>query len=350
MVAAGSQHSLVVLEDGSVIGFGHNGWGRATSRWPRELGGRAVDVAAGCNHSIALLQCGRVAGWGHSKHGAADCPDFSSTGAVAVAAGACHSLALLSDGTVVGWGSEDHGCTAVPSFGGRRAVAIAAGAMHSLALLDDGTVTGWGSNTHGAVMPPPAVIDAVAIAAGCYSSLAVLRDGSVVRWGAFASTAAPGRPPGRCVSAALGHEHAVYLYDDGSVLCTGSNDKGQASPPPLRSKAVAVSAGDAHSLALLCDGSVVAWGDNENRQATVPSLGGLRAQALNPGVLAQQIRGAALFLMWQRRLQCAAYRLRVGGAGEPVRALPAEICRLVARWAYVRPARLPEKQSACAFM
>eukprot|EP01062_Namystynia_karyoxenos_P058155 TRINITY_DN4956_c1_g1_i1.p1 TRINITY_DN4956_c1_g1~~TRINITY_DN4956_c1_g1_i1.p1 ORF type:complete len:399 (+),score=96.16 TRINITY_DN4956_c1_g1_i1:132-1199(+) len=355
MVAAGAQHSLVVLEDGSVIGFGHNGWGRARSRWPPELGGRAVAVAGGSHHSLALLQSGRVVGWGQNVRGEADSQDFGHRGgALAIAAGVCHSLALLADGTVAGWGSNDHGCAEPPNFGGRRVLQIAAGAVHSLALLEDHTITGWGSNQHGAAAPPP-LNDVVAIAAGNFSSLAVRRSGEVVVWGALSddpSAEGAGSAPTQVAAAAVGHRHTVYLHADGSVTCSGDNSKGQAAPPRLNKRAIAVSAGDNHSLALLCDGRVVAWGDNEHGQTSVPDLSGLRACAVDIGVVINQWRGLALLLMWQCRLQRAAHRLRKGGAGEPLRALPPELWDQLCAWSvrHLSDSPMARHRGSCAVM
>lgn len=64
-----------------------------------------VQVAAGSNHCLALLNNGTVAAWGSSSKGQLNVP-AGLTDVVAVAAGDSFSLALKSDGTVHGWGTN----------------------------------------------------------------------------------------------------------------------------------------------------------------------------------------------------------------------------------------------------
>ena len=78
-------------------------------------------VAAGWQHSLAVLANGTVAGWGDNFHGQATPPDFGGERVAMVAAGGVHSLAVLANGTVVGWGHNADGQVAPPDFGGERA-------------------------------------------------------------------------------------------------------------------------------------------------------------------------------------------------------------------------------------
>ena len=67
-----------------------------------------------------------------------------------------------------------------------------------------------------------------------------------------------------------GGNHSCGLGADGSVVCWGSNEYGQATPPQTASF-TAVSAGGAHSCGLGADGSVVCWGYNVRGKAAPPS-------------------------------------------------------------------------------
>ena len=134
-----------------------------------------VAVAAGGEHALALLYDGSVRAWGDNAAGQCDVPVFP-TNTISIAAGMEFSLALLSNGSVVQWG---WGATNLNS----SATAIAVGDYHSLAILTNGTVTAWGTNDFGQCDIPASVTNAISISANRRFSSAVLQDGSVVVWG-----------------------------------------------------------------------------------------------------------------------------------------------------------------------
>jgi alpha-tubulin suppressor-like RCC1 family protein len=135
-------------------------------------------IAAGHDHALALMQDGTVRAWGANEHGqlgvgdtedrstptpVLESPGHELRGVVRISAGNRHSLALLANGTVMAWGANDHGQLGddnqdhEPHYrpvqvhnltvaGGR----VAAGGSHSLALTaPEGTVWAWGANDHG---------------------------------------------------------------------------------------------------------------------------------------------------------------------------------------------------------
>ena len=126
-VAAGSSHSLALRNDGTVVAWGANSFGRTNV--PSGLAEVAA-IAAGGNTSLALKKDGRVVEWGY--------PFGVPTGlsnVVAIAAGIDHALALTSNGVVTSWGGLDnYNQTDVPP-GLSNVIAIAAGGYHSLALV-----------------------------------------------------------------------------------------------------------------------------------------------------------------------------------------------------------------------
>ncbi|KAA0148231.1 hypothetical protein FNF31_07457 [Cafeteria roenbergensis] len=203
-VACGQLHTLVLLEDGTVRSFGNSnsgklGYGDDTRRGdtpdttpnitaPVPVGGPAVSVAAGKEHSAVVLADGTLRAFGQASYGqlgygsiydvggqnnpspAAAGPVPTGGAAVAVACGFAHTLVLMSDGTVVGTGDNSVGQLGVPwlsSVGrtsatlpsavgrahlGGRAVAVAAGGSSlaansfSAVVLEDGTLLTFGSN------------------------------------------------------------------------------------------------------------------------------------------------------------------------------------------------------------
>jgi alpha-tubulin suppressor-like RCC1 family protein len=194
-IAAGEEHSLALINggpEGTVKAWGSNESGQLgvnTTAGHRnrafavkasrgiELRG-AVAVAAGEEHSLALLSNGSVMAWGRNDkgqlgNGTMSGPEACQFGAcartavavtglsevVAIAAAGNSSLALRKDGTVVAWGENTWGQlgngstanSAVPAAVSnlKGVVAIAAGAEHSLAVLEGGTVVAWGNNGEG---------------------------------------------------------------------------------------------------------------------------------------------------------------------------------------------------------
>jgi alpha-tubulin suppressor-like RCC1 family protein len=209
-LAAGQAHTLVLLDDGTVWAWGDNQFGQLgdgtlidRSAPVQVLGfdDRVRAIAAGTNHSIAVQEDGRVFTWGRNDHdelgdshamrppfpgcpGGVDEIDGRNSSfmvpmeviqqmvaggcnrtytlldnVVDVAAGAHHSVALRADGSIATWGRNDHGQLGDNGQGGisahmyevvglpaSRAVAVAAAGDFSLAMLLDGRIIGWGDN------------------------------------------------------------------------------------------------------------------------------------------------------------------------------------------------------------
>ena len=285
-VSAGGEHSLARLSDATVKAWGHNQSGQLGNGNFNDspvpvavigLGGKTVtEVAAGKEHSLALLSNGTVMAWGGNAHG--QLGNGSTTNSpvpvaviglggktvTEVAAGKEHSLALLSNGTVMAWGGNAHGQlgngsttdspvpVAVSGLGGKTVTAVSAGGEHSLALLSNGTVMAWGDNAHGQLGNNSTTDNHVPVAV---SGL------------------------GAVTAVSAGGEHSLALLSNATVMAWGDNAHGQLgngnfndSHVPvevsgLSGKTVTeVAAGGEHSLALLSTGKVMAWGDNAHGQ------------------------------------------------------------------------------------
>ncbi|WP_144118719.1 RCC1 domain-containing protein [Catellatospora sichuanensis] len=268
---------------------GQLGIGTAGEERPRDtavtvhIPEHVLSVAAGHDHGLALLTNGTVKAWGLNTSGqlgygnpaGADTSqpepgNVAGLGSVkAVAAGRAHSLALLGSGAVMTWGANDRGQlgdgttvqrnrpVAVTALTGRKVTAIAAGADFSLALLADGTLRAWGDNTFGqlgtgtagtAPEPTPVVVAGLtgvkikAIDAGDTHSLAVTAAGGVKGWGS---------------------------NQFGQV---GNGNQVSPQPTPVDVlglggvRVKAVSGGSDFSLALLTNGRVKGWGANASGQ------------------------------------------------------------------------------------
>jgi alpha-tubulin suppressor-like RCC1 family protein len=296
-----------------------NGSADALSAVPKPVSGLSfvTAIAAGGQHSLAVLANGTVMAWGSNQtgqlgNGSEITPSVpvevsGLTGVQAVAAGVGHSLALLSNGTVMAWGDNEDGQLgtgntsesqvplAVKSLTGVRA--IAAGGNDSFALLSSGTVMAWGDNEHGelgdgSIKPISSVPVAVkhlsgvkALAAGSDFALALLSSGTVQAWGAnqfgqLANSGAeeesnlpvPANGLSGVGSIAAGAEHALALLSNGTVMAWGEGSNGQLGNGTFKlrqetptavgglSGVAAISAGGGDSAALLATGGVMAWG------------------------------------------------------------------------------------------
>jgi alpha-tubulin suppressor-like RCC1 family protein len=330
-VAAGTQHTVAVRQDGAVRCWGFNSYGQCAP--PSGLG-PVTRVAAGDRHSVALTALGTVRCWGSNAFGQSTPPSglsgvteinaqanvsiaCRSTGTVAlwgqyasgqlavpvglaqvqrVACGFSHAVALQAGGVVRCWGSDAYGQCAVPAQLG-TVTAVAAGSHHTLALRADGSVRAWGAGAvgqsgfphEGQSSVPTDLSGVVSIDAAANSSAAVLADGSVRFWGRYWGW--PKDAPD-LRQLAVGTDHRIALWQDGSFSCVGENWAGQCSPPagigPLR----AVAASSYVSLGIDVNGRLWGWGTTEAALLQFPpDLGSLQAIAASGHAVALRVDG-----------------------------------------------------------
>jgi alpha-tubulin suppressor-like RCC1 family protein len=205
-ISAGSSHTCAILDNGSLLCWGYGGNGRLGygstdnvgdtetpgSVGPVNLGGHtAAAIAAGGQHTCVILEDRTVRCWGFGFSGqlgygnqnnagdhltpTPDTPDtlpavnLGGHGAVAITAGSAHTCAILDDGSVECWGyaldgslgygnttnvgdtqTDTPGLIGPVNLGpGRTAVAVSAGQAHTCARLDDGSVRCWGDGANG---------------------------------------------------------------------------------------------------------------------------------------------------------------------------------------------------------
>jgi alpha-tubulin suppressor-like RCC1 family protein len=317
-IAAGDQHCLALMSDGTVYAWGSNWHGQVgdnthhNNRFPpvqvlsedrRGFLSGVQAIAGGTSHSMAAMSDGTLYTWGLENDcqlgiSASVCPTTISElyakwpqlvdeppglQVQAVAGGAVHSLALEYDSTVYAWGANGYcqlGVGSSPQHArtplqvlksdGKTVLsgvqAISAGYRHSLALMSDGTVWAWGSNENGQLGI------GYSYGGSCYPVRVNGPEGVGVLSGVQAISA--------------GYHHSLALMSDGTVYGWGANDYGQLGTNsthehdyPIQvqgpggvevsgylSGIVSVAAGKHHSLALKKDGTVWDWGGNNNGQ------------------------------------------------------------------------------------
>jgi hypothetical protein len=176
-VASGSQHSLVLKSDGTVVAWGTYERTVAPDIFPAFVPAgltNAVAIAGGMGHSYALLSDGTVAAWGDNTWGELNIP-ADLTNCTAIAAGIFTGLAAKSDGAVDEWSDGDGTSTIFTN-----AVAVTAGLDHNVVLKADGTVNVWGDNTVGQNNVPPGLSNVVAVSAGYTFTMALVGNGPPV--------------------------------------------------------------------------------------------------------------------------------------------------------------------------
>jgi alpha-tubulin suppressor-like RCC1 family protein len=177
-VAAGDSFSVVLEQDGTISSWGRNNSGQlgnggagtdSTSPVSVSSISTATKIAAGFQHALALLADGTLRAWGNnswgqigdgysgsSYHRSSPVEVAGLDDVIAIAAGSAFSMALKDDGTLWTWGSNSQGELGDGSTTDRSApaqvsglsdiVQIAAGHNHALAMTSDGTVFSWGKN------------------------------------------------------------------------------------------------------------------------------------------------------------------------------------------------------------
>ena len=190
-ISVGGAHACAALSDGTVRCWGQNSDGQlgngtnsgpelcqqivACSTTPVASGGvaTAATVSAGAAHTCALLDTGSLLCWGHNGFGqlgtgiggghlSAPASVVGIAAAVAISAGNAHTCARLLDSTLSCWGSNGFGQLGSGTTGGSsptpaavgalsKVASIAAGsqALHVCVGLADGTLSCWGNNSSG---------------------------------------------------------------------------------------------------------------------------------------------------------------------------------------------------------
>jgi len=211
-------HTLAILFNDKISGWGANDEGQAvgttgyndanylfTGNWnntPVSNITGASGISAGAYHSLALLKNKTITGWGDNTSGQA-LGGNNLTGIIGISAGGYHSLAIrnISGGVVTGWGDNDYLQSSIGNnLTGARIVS--AGHLHSFALLNNGKVTGWGWNDDGQVAgvtnlnntsgiftgnwnntPVGKLTGVKSIHAGWFHTLALLENNKITGWG-----------------------------------------------------------------------------------------------------------------------------------------------------------------------
>jgi alpha-tubulin suppressor-like RCC1 family protein len=332
VLAGGDQYSLAIQVNGTVLAWGRHGLGLPTAG-PAPVTvpniADALSVSASSHALVLRSTDGSVWGWGYNGFGQlgdqagpcmGDCPTRSSpvragtlTNVIGISAGGLHSLAVRADGTVWAWGYNANGQlgdgttttrtqpTQVPGLTGVRMVA--AGNQFSLALKSDGTVWAWGANASGQLgdgttterhspVQVGGLTQTLSIVSGSDHAIALVPGGvsgfgTAYIWGDNSAgqlgtgTGSGSRVPvplsGVLSQVAAGALHSALLYFDSVVFTMGRNAEGQLGDGTTTNRnqptfvasidCDAIAAGSSHMLCVKHGTREVwAWGSNGGGQ------------------------------------------------------------------------------------
>lgn len=236
-VAAGDNHTLALLADGSVVAWGDNDFGQlgreSSSRSPKKVVGlpneRIIQIAAGGSSSYALTAKGEVYAWG-----ANDSSQLGITPTVGSEAGAAVRKPRIVEGLF-----------------GRPIIGVAAGARHAMAVTLTGKIFSWGTSRKGALGLGPEISHSLSPQ---WVQTSVLANHHIVRL-------------------ALGADHSLALTDRGDVFAWGQGKLGatgldteRVTHSPRRIEGLDsvsdIAAANNHSIVLTSAGEVYTFGYN----------------------------------------------------------------------------------------
>lgn len=280
-IAAGGYHTVALRSDGTLWGWGWNGFGQLgdgstdDSLSPIKIGNDTdwTSIAAGSYHTVALKKDGTLWTWGWNRNGQlgdgtttdSHSPKKigSDTDWASIATGMEHTVALKKDGTLWTWGLNTYGQLGDGSTDNKYApvkigsdtdwIAITAGAGHTVALkevpamspLPARTLWAWGVISTGNSKSSPVQIgtdmDWSAISAGASHTMELKRDGTLWAWGSNAyGQLGDGTTDTRlfpvqidnnsdwsAVASAPTAFHTTAIKKDGTFWTWGRNDYGQ---------------------------------------------------------------------------------------------------------------------------
>lgn len=276
-----------------------------------------AQVEGGSNHTMVLKDNGELWGWGSNylgQLGNGTTIDLRTPKLIssdndykAISASHEHTLALNKDGTVVGWGYNRDGKLGVSTSGTHKTpvtlaltniTQVEAGYRHGMALDASNNVWVWGDNHFGQLanstgqdskVPTKltSISDVTFIDSGEYASFVIKSNGTVWSWGRndFAQLGRVTQNNDAHIPAqihnldsvnmiAAGTNHALALKEDGTVWGWGFNssyqtghfDRNNATTEPTQvtglPEITSIAAGYNYSIALAADGSVWVWGGN----------------------------------------------------------------------------------------
>jgi alpha-tubulin suppressor-like RCC1 family protein len=217
-VASGTSHTLALLDDGRLFGWGNNSGGQLAlgdcgarttpTLVPLSTQETLIDVKCGANFSMAITRAGSLFLWGlnpltrNTSH-PVPIPIPTPSPVTHLTCGWAHFLVLTQDGALYVAGDNNHGCFGLGDNIARSSLtlhptlnnlaAIGTSATNTFFLTKSGTLLACGYHTYGTVgcpqteveiFSPVSILEGVVdVAGGGQHGMAIMEDGGVVSWG-----------------------------------------------------------------------------------------------------------------------------------------------------------------------
>jgi alpha-tubulin suppressor-like RCC1 family protein len=272
-----SNHSFVILQNGTLMATGQNNYGQLgisggnTSAFtPVPSITHAKFVSCGANHSVVLLEDGTLMSGGLNTNGQlgigssptstlfVPVPDI--TGVKSVACGSSFTVILMEDGTIMSTGFNSNGQLGQGSTAARTVFApvagitgvksVACGNAHTVLVMEDGTIMVAGYNNHGQLglndntsrisfTPVPDITEVKSASCGSGFTILIMEDGTMkaAGYGGMGQTSVGGNStyktftpviaPAGVKHVSCGTEFSMLLMRDGRIMSTGSGEFGQ---------------------------------------------------------------------------------------------------------------------------
>ena len=286
-VSSGVYHTCALRDDGTAVCWGA-GKSRKVDDYPvvhlnqaiPPQDERFVALSSGGWHTCGLREDGKAVCWGAQgnevevEKGQANPPPDERF--IAISSGATHTCALREDGTAVCWGDDRLGRSTPP--GGERFKTIASGGIHTCGLRLDNTVVCWGrepSQAFGRAWQETPPWEFTALDAAGSHTCGRHMNGVVQCWGSVSDVGYEGQypltslygQPNALKTFSVEGRHGCGLKEDDYAYCWGYH----LHPYPKDQRFSDISAGGGHTCAIRKDnGSLVCWGNDEYGQASPP--------------------------------------------------------------------------------
>jgi alpha-tubulin suppressor-like RCC1 family protein len=217
--------------------------------------GNAVAVAAGSEHSVALLDDGTIRTWGSGEYG------IPGNGVLETRAGYDH----FAPARVIGIDNAERISTAGKAiFALLKGGSIRAWGSNILPLGAKGALGTAENQTTAVPTPVQGITTAVDVVATGGGGVALLADGTLRAWGSGYGTGHRPQDQATNVPVTVEGVRGAIAISPNMVLMPDGSVRDFPLPPswatPKFTNAVAIASGGPNRMALLADGRLVAWG------------------------------------------------------------------------------------------
>lgn len=260
-------YNACALDDGDIECWGNNSTGQVDA--PR---GPFIGLEVNFWSTCGLTEHGDAICWGDSQYQDERALDVPSGPWLKVTFGGNHGCGIRDDHSLGCWGSDYYGQTDAP--GGHDWIDVASTTMYSCGVRSSGALDCWGdldaatsASADGHAMMDQPDGSFIRVTAGLFANMCAERvDGTWVCWGVDDSGEASGVPSdGTFLDVQMGDGFGCGLGAENALTCWGSDVYGETDIPP-RDGWLRIGVGWKHMCAEDVDGRVLCWGRNIEHQ------------------------------------------------------------------------------------